>query len=236
MVGQFVFKPLVTRATLLSLHPHLTPVVQPINEGPPTIERKNHNGPNLDRSLCLTIGAGEAAAAQCGDLLVTHALPAYRTMGRPALGAYDATSLALCTNRIGLPWQVTRVLLLELSSTVEGRVSRVLEFCTVSNGHAEAYSRIAELVWRHARLVERARGRVCASAAGQQFSSDGDDVWNDYRRGKGVEANQYRVGAFERPDTRYVVPLFPRNPQTCGGGAIVEVYSSDRAILLRILD
>jgi hypothetical protein len=211
--------------------------VQPINEGPPTIERKNHNGPNLDRSLCLTIGAGEAAAAQCGDLLVTHALPAYRTMGRPALGAYDATSLALCTNRIGLPWQVTRVLLLELSSTVEGRVSRVLEFCTDSNGHAETYSRIAELVWRHARLVDRDLAGAYVPALPDSSSAQmAIDVWNDYRRGKGVEANQYRVGAFERPDTRYVVTLFPRNPQTRGGGAIVEVYSSDRAILLRILD
>lgn len=50
--------------------------------GPPTVALRNHNGDNRDRSLCLTSGAGEAAAWQCGDLLVAHGLPGYATMGR----------------------------------------------------------------------------------------------------------------------------------------------------------
>ncbi|MGH7427379.1 MAG: hypothetical protein ACREJ4_03315, partial [Candidatus Methylomirabilaceae bacterium] len=49
--------------------------------GPP-VALRNHNGDNRDRSLCLTSGAGEAAAWQCGDLTVTHGLPGYSTMGR----------------------------------------------------------------------------------------------------------------------------------------------------------
>jgi len=50
--------------------------------GAPTITLKNYNGDNQDRSLCLTSGAGEAAAWQCGDLLVTHGLPGFATLGR----------------------------------------------------------------------------------------------------------------------------------------------------------
>jgi RHS repeat-associated protein len=50
--------------------------------GAPTVALRNPNGDNRDRSLCLTAGAGEAAAWQCGDLLVSHGLPAYPTMGR----------------------------------------------------------------------------------------------------------------------------------------------------------
>lgn len=49
---------------------------------PPIVSFRNHNGDNRDRSLCLTSSAGEAVAWQCGDLLVTHSLPGYRTMGR----------------------------------------------------------------------------------------------------------------------------------------------------------
>lgn len=48
----------------------------------PTIALRNHNGDNRDRSLCLISGAGENAASQCGDLLVTHSLPGYATLGR----------------------------------------------------------------------------------------------------------------------------------------------------------
>jgi len=48
----------------------------------PLVTLRNHNGDNRDRSRCLTVGAGEAAAWQCGDLLVSHALPGYATMGR----------------------------------------------------------------------------------------------------------------------------------------------------------
>jgi RHS repeat-associated protein len=50
--------------------------------GAPIVALRNHNGDNRDRSLCLTTGAGEAAAWGCGDLVVTHGLPAYATMGR----------------------------------------------------------------------------------------------------------------------------------------------------------
>jgi hypothetical protein len=50
--------------------------------GAPVAALRHHNGDHRDRSLCLTAGAGEAAAAQCGDLLVAHGLPAYATLGR----------------------------------------------------------------------------------------------------------------------------------------------------------
>ena len=50
--------------------------------GAPGVAFKNLNGSNRDRSLCLTTGAGEAAAFQCGDLLVTHSMPGFTTMGR----------------------------------------------------------------------------------------------------------------------------------------------------------
>jgi len=55
-----------------------------IRTGPsaPTVALHNFNGDNQDRGLCLTIGAGQAAGLSCGDLFVTHSLPAYRTMGR----------------------------------------------------------------------------------------------------------------------------------------------------------
>jgi len=46
----------------------------------PTVVRRNRPD-QLERSLCLTTGAGEAAV-QCGDLIVAHAMPAYRTLGR----------------------------------------------------------------------------------------------------------------------------------------------------------
>lgn len=50
--------------------------------GAPTITTRNFNGDNQDRSLCLTIGAGQAAGLACGDLFVAHGMPTYRTMGR----------------------------------------------------------------------------------------------------------------------------------------------------------
>lgn len=49
------------------------------NLGPPSaVTLRNQNGDNLDRSA----GAGESAAAQCGDLLVTHSLPGFTTMNK----------------------------------------------------------------------------------------------------------------------------------------------------------
>jgi RHS repeat-associated protein len=51
--------------------------------GPPSaVAFRNQNGDNIDRSACLTSGAGEAAARTCGDLVVTHALPGYTSMGK----------------------------------------------------------------------------------------------------------------------------------------------------------
>ncbi|MFL5493646.1 MAG: RHS repeat-associated core domain-containing protein [Gemmatimonadales bacterium] len=53
-----------------------------VQAGPPVVAFRNHNRDNVDRSLCLTAGAGEAAAWSCGDLVITHGLPGYATLGR----------------------------------------------------------------------------------------------------------------------------------------------------------
>jgi hypothetical protein len=50
--------------------------------GPPIVALRNHNRDNVDRSLCLTAGAGEAAAWSCGDLVITHSMPGFATLGR----------------------------------------------------------------------------------------------------------------------------------------------------------
>ena len=50
--------------------------------GPPTVTLHNHNRDNIDRSLCLTSGASDGAAWNCGDLTLAHAMPAYTTMNR----------------------------------------------------------------------------------------------------------------------------------------------------------
>jgi RHS repeat-associated protein len=42
----------------------------------------NHNPDNIDRGMCLTVGAGEAAGVSCGDLFVTQTMPAFPTLGR----------------------------------------------------------------------------------------------------------------------------------------------------------
>lgn len=42
----------------------------------------NNNPNELARDLCFTSGAGEQAGLACGDLFVTHGMPAYRTLGR----------------------------------------------------------------------------------------------------------------------------------------------------------
>jgi len=57
-------------------------VVARVQPGAPTVTLHNFNGDSQDRSLCLTVGAGQAAGVACGDLFVTHSMPAYRTMGR----------------------------------------------------------------------------------------------------------------------------------------------------------
>jgi len=50
--------------------------------GKPGVVLKNENRDNVSRSLCVTAGAGEAATFQCGALVITHAMPAFRAMGR----------------------------------------------------------------------------------------------------------------------------------------------------------
>jgi RHS repeat-associated protein len=50
--------------------------------GAPVVATRNFNGDNQERSLCLTMGAGQAAGLACGDLFVVHGMPGYRTMGR----------------------------------------------------------------------------------------------------------------------------------------------------------
>jgi RHS repeat-associated protein len=49
-------------------------------ELPAGVAFANHNRDNLDRSLCLTVAAGDAAEVNCGDLLVYHAMPTFKTM------------------------------------------------------------------------------------------------------------------------------------------------------------
>ena len=50
--------------------------------GGPSAMLYRQNGTNLDCGACLTVGAGAAAAWQCGSLLVAHGMPGYATMGR----------------------------------------------------------------------------------------------------------------------------------------------------------
>ncbi len=76
--------------------------------GPPTIVLQNQNGSNVDRGLCLTTGAGEAAGISCGDLFVTHGLPAYRTLGRDRslallYNSATATGLVLVAANVSQP-------------------------------------------------------------------------------------------------------------------------------------
>jgi RHS repeat-associated protein len=65
-----------------------------LGAGKPGLVLKNQNGDHLPRGLCLTAGAGEAAGASCGDLVVTHGMPVFRTLGRDralTLGYNSAT-------------------------------------------------------------------------------------------------------------------------------------------------
>lgn len=57
-------------------------VLAPPSPAAPTAVLWNHNRSGIDRGLCFTAGAGAAAGSSCGDLFVTHGMPAYRTMGR----------------------------------------------------------------------------------------------------------------------------------------------------------
>ena len=61
----------------------------------PLVALHNLNSDDQDRGLCLTLGAGQAAGLSCGDLFVTHSLPAYRTMGRDrSLTLFYSSALA----------------------------------------------------------------------------------------------------------------------------------------------
>jgi hypothetical protein len=78
--------------------------------GPPIVRLLNaaRDSLNLDRTTCLTAGAGEAAASVCGDLVVAHALPAYRTLGRDRTltlhyNSATATGLALVAAYVTQP-------------------------------------------------------------------------------------------------------------------------------------
>lgn len=57
-------------------------ITTPAMPATPDVSLMNQNGGNIDRGDCLTVGAGEDAGLSCGDLFVTKALPAYRTLGR----------------------------------------------------------------------------------------------------------------------------------------------------------
>jgi RHS repeat-associated protein len=57
-------------------------VSTPLTPAKPGLALINHNRVGIDRGLCFTTGAGAAAGNSCGDLFITHGMPAYRTMGR----------------------------------------------------------------------------------------------------------------------------------------------------------
>jgi len=53
------------------------------NAQPPIVDINSVNpGTFVERGLCLTIAAGAAAASECGDLRIVHALPTTRTMNK----------------------------------------------------------------------------------------------------------------------------------------------------------
>ncbi|HET9986562.1 MAG TPA: RHS repeat-associated core domain-containing protein [Longimicrobiales bacterium] len=56
--------------------------VTPSSPAAPIVDVSMNPGPRYDRSVCPTVGAGKAAYVQCGDLVTTHSMPAYRTLGR----------------------------------------------------------------------------------------------------------------------------------------------------------
>jgi len=49
---------------------------------PPSLSLANHNGDYQNRGMCLTLPAGGDATVRCGDLVLAHATPPYRTLGR----------------------------------------------------------------------------------------------------------------------------------------------------------
>jgi YD repeat-containing protein len=81
--------------------------------GLPSVRLVDSVGANVDRGLCLTLGAGEGAGLSCGDLFVTAGMPAYRTLGRdrsPTLyyNSAAAVGLVLVPARVWTPGTVGR--------------------------------------------------------------------------------------------------------------------------------
>ena len=50
--------------------------------GAPTVDLSPNPGRAVHRSACVTAGAGPAGAFQCGELLLAHSMPSYRTLDR----------------------------------------------------------------------------------------------------------------------------------------------------------
>jgi len=72
----------------------------------PQIALERWTGGLADRGLCLVLGAGEAAANQCGDLTAAHAMPTVRTIGRDR-NLTLVYSSAQATSRLLVPAMIT---------------------------------------------------------------------------------------------------------------------------------
>ncbi len=79
--------------------------------GSPGVARRYDPGDIVERSACLTLAAG-LGAWQCGDLLLAHAMPAYRSLGRDraltllyssAVAAARPVVAAVVTMKAGVP-------------------------------------------------------------------------------------------------------------------------------------
>jgi hypothetical protein len=73
---------LVCACTLLLIAAASAAASQPPGPGAPTVDISANPGKALHRSACVTAGAGPAGAFQCGELLMAHSMPAYRTLNR----------------------------------------------------------------------------------------------------------------------------------------------------------
>jgi len=60
----------------------------------PTIAVADPSGPILSRDLCLAVALDDAAASECGDLRLNHALPGVRTLGRQRTPMLEYSSAA----------------------------------------------------------------------------------------------------------------------------------------------
>ena len=62
-----------------------------------------------------------------------------------------------------------------------------------------------------------------------------NQFWNDYRSRHALQVRGMRTYAFAKTDSSYVVTLLPEDIRTFGGGVIIEVLRSGRALIVRIL-